>query len=66
MELAEDLRLAGHDADTVADENLIGASDAVIVSVALREKRIRSRLSELPSWLALCGARHIRDVPIFR
>ena len=40
VDLAEDLRLAGHEADTVLDENLAGAADPVVVAEALRERRI--------------------------
>jgi predicted nuclease of predicted toxin-antitoxin system len=39
-ELAGDLRLAGHDADTVGDEGLTGAPDPLVVAAALRERRI--------------------------
>jgi predicted nuclease of predicted toxin-antitoxin system len=38
--LAADLRFAGHDVDTVADENLTGASDPIVVAAALRERRV--------------------------
>ncbi len=37
---AADLHLASHDADTVADENLTGAADPIVVAAALREGRI--------------------------
>jgi predicted nuclease of predicted toxin-antitoxin system len=40
LALAEDLRRAGYDADTVADENLTGAPDPAVVAAALRERRI--------------------------
>jgi len=40
VDLAQDLRLAGHDADTVLDENLAGAADPVVVAEALRESSI--------------------------
>jgi predicted nuclease of predicted toxin-antitoxin system len=39
VDLAADLHLAGHDADTVADENLTGAADPIVVAAALREGR---------------------------
>lgn len=39
-DLANDLRLVGHDADTVMDENLCGAPDAEILRAALSEMRI--------------------------
>jgi hypothetical protein len=35
-----DLQLAEHDADTVLDENLEGATDLIVVAAALREGRI--------------------------
>jgi predicted nuclease of predicted toxin-antitoxin system len=38
--LAVDLRCAGQDADTVADEDLAGAPDPLVVAAALRERRI--------------------------
>lgn len=34
VELATDLQLAGHDADTVFDEDLAGATDLIIVAAA--------------------------------
>ncbi len=40
VDLAADLRLAEHDADTVLDENLAGATDMTIVAAALREGRV--------------------------
>jgi predicted nuclease of predicted toxin-antitoxin system len=40
IELVRDLHLAGHDADTVYDENLAGATDLLVVAAALREDRI--------------------------
>jgi predicted nuclease of predicted toxin-antitoxin system len=40
VELVADLHLAGHDADTVLDENLAGATDLVVVAAALGEGRI--------------------------
>ena len=40
VELAADLHLAGHAADTVHDENLAGAPDLNVVAAALRERRI--------------------------
>ena len=38
--LAEDLRRLGHEADTVEDEGLQGASDPVVVEAAFQDKRI--------------------------
>jgi predicted nuclease of predicted toxin-antitoxin system len=38
--LAADLRSAGYDTDTVADENPTGASDPIVVAAALRERRV--------------------------
>jgi predicted nuclease of predicted toxin-antitoxin system len=46
VELARELRLPGHDADTVADEGLIGACDAVVVEAAFREGRILMTLDK--------------------
>lgn len=40
VDLVGDLYLAGHDADTVHDENLAGATDLIVVATALREDRI--------------------------
>ena len=40
VELATDLQLAGHDADTVLDEHLAGATDPVVVAAAQQEGRI--------------------------
>ena len=40
LELGPDLRAAGHDADTVVDENLAGASDPVVVEASRNERRI--------------------------
>jgi predicted nuclease of predicted toxin-antitoxin system len=40
VDLSADLHLAGHDADTVLDENLAGATDLIVVAAALREGRI--------------------------
>lgn len=40
VDLVVDLQLAGHDADTVLDENLAGATDLIVVAAALREGRI--------------------------
>jgi predicted nuclease of predicted toxin-antitoxin system len=39
-DLAADLHLAGHEADTVPDENLCDAADSIIVAAAFREDRI--------------------------
>ena len=39
-ELAADLRLLGHAADTVADEGLAGACDADVAAAAREESRI--------------------------
>ncbi|MGD1072961.1 MAG: DUF5615 family PIN-like protein [Bryobacteraceae bacterium] len=40
LDFAADLRLAGHDADTVGEENLTGAADPIVVAAARREERI--------------------------
>lgn len=40
LELAADLRLQGHDADTVPEENLAGEADSVIVAAALEERGV--------------------------
>jgi hypothetical protein len=40
VELAEDLRALGHDADTVRDEDLVGAVDPEVVRAALAADRI--------------------------
>ena len=40
VDLAADLHLAGHDADTGVDENLTGATDLIVVAAAFREGRI--------------------------
>ncbi len=40
VDLVADLNRAGHDADTVVDENLAGAADPIVVAAALREGRI--------------------------
>jgi predicted nuclease of predicted toxin-antitoxin system len=40
LELAADLRIAGHDADTVLDENLNGAPDRLVVETARSASRI--------------------------
>ena len=40
VELALDLRLAGHDTDTVVDEHLAGSPDSTIVAAARSELRI--------------------------
>jgi predicted nuclease of predicted toxin-antitoxin system len=40
LALAHHLRLIGHDADTVSDENLTGAPDSLVVAAALREQRV--------------------------
>ena len=39
VDLVVDLHQAGHDADTVLDENLSGANDLTVVAAALREAR---------------------------
>jgi predicted nuclease of predicted toxin-antitoxin system len=39
-ELTADLKLLGHEADTVADEGLAGSSDADVAAAALHEGRI--------------------------
>ncbi len=39
-EIAEDLRTAGYQADTVADEGLAGASDATILDRVQHEGRV--------------------------
>ena len=40
VDLVADLHLAGHDADTVLDEKLAGASDLIVLAAALRDSRI--------------------------
>jgi predicted nuclease of predicted toxin-antitoxin system len=40
VELLVDLRAAGHDADGLRDEGLIGASDDVVLDLVRRERRI--------------------------
>jgi predicted nuclease of predicted toxin-antitoxin system len=35
VDLVADLRRAGHDADTVLDENLAGAADPIVVAASL-------------------------------
>jgi predicted nuclease of predicted toxin-antitoxin system len=40
VELTEDLRSLGHDADTVADEGLRGASDPAVINAAWAADRI--------------------------
>lgn len=39
VELAALLRSAGHDADTVHDESLIGSPDSVVIAACISEKR---------------------------
>jgi predicted nuclease of predicted toxin-antitoxin system len=39
-ELAGDLRLLGHEADTVADEGLCGSSDEIVLQKAIAEGRV--------------------------
>ena len=39
-ELAADARAAGHDADTVLDEDLGGADDEIVVAAAKAERRV--------------------------
>jgi predicted nuclease of predicted toxin-antitoxin system len=46
VDLGADLHLAGHDADTVADDNLTGAADPIVVAAALGEGRIRLTLDK--------------------
>jgi hypothetical protein len=40
IELLDDLRAAGHEADGLRDEGLIGAPDHVVLDLARRENRI--------------------------
>jgi Domain of unknown function (DUF5615) len=40
VELLDDLRAAGHDADGLRDEGLIGAPDNVVLDLARRERRV--------------------------
>jgi predicted nuclease of predicted toxin-antitoxin system len=40
VEIAEDLRLLGHAADTVAEEGLAGAADSQVVELARLERRV--------------------------
>jgi Domain of unknown function (DUF5615) len=40
VELLDDLRAAGHDADGLRDEGLIGASDDVVLDLVRRERRV--------------------------
>jgi len=40
LALAEVLRSSGHDVETVADEDLLGASDAVVIRAATAEDRL--------------------------
>ena len=39
-ELAADLSVLGHEADTVASEGLAGTDDSALISIALREGRV--------------------------
>ena len=40
VELLDDLRAAGHEADGLRDEGLIGAPDDVVVDLVRRERRV--------------------------
>jgi hypothetical protein len=40
VELLEDLRAAGHEADGLRDEGLIGAPDDVVLDLVRRERRV--------------------------
>jgi len=40
VELLDDLRVAGHEADGLHDEGLIGAPDNVVLDLVRREKRV--------------------------
>lgn len=40
LELGEDIRAAGHDADHVVDEGLAGGSDSIVLSAARDEGRV--------------------------
>jgi Domain of unknown function (DUF5615) len=40
VELLDDLRAAGHEADGLRDEGLIGASDDVVLELVRRESRV--------------------------
>jgi Domain of unknown function (DUF5615) len=40
VELLEDLRAAGHEANGLRDEDLIGASDDVVLDLVRRERRV--------------------------
>ena len=40
VDLVADLQRAGHNADTVLDENLAGSADLIVLAAALREGRV--------------------------
>jgi predicted nuclease of predicted toxin-antitoxin system len=56
VELTEDLRRLGHDADTVADEGLCGASDPTVVDSAYAADRILFTLDK--------GIANLRRYPV--
>jgi predicted nuclease of predicted toxin-antitoxin system len=45
VELLEDLRAAGHEADGLRDEGLIGAPDDVVLDLVRREHRVLPTLA---------------------
>jgi predicted nuclease of predicted toxin-antitoxin system len=66
-ELLDDLRVAGHEAETVSDEGLTGAPDAVILENArregytlltmdTREHGVRSCIPTMASYACLHGS----------
>ena len=66
VDLAADLHLAGHDADTVFDKHLAGATDLSVVAAALREGRIVLTLDKGIANLILHPVHTHAGVVLFR
>ena len=66
VELANDLRILGHDADTVADEGISGAEDPTVLDAALRSGRVLFTLDKGIADLPRYPASHHAGVVLFR
>ena len=66
MELVEDLRVLGHDADTVIDEGLRGAADPAVVDAAFAADRILVTLDKGIANLQRYSTHQHAGVVLFR
>lgn len=66
MEIRDDLRAAGHDAETIMDEGLTGASDSIIMDRVREEARALLTLDKGIADVRAYPPEHYHGIVLFR